>query len=74
MRLSRHPAATPGRKRLARYLIRLLNARGERHAMLEREHQSDDEAIDPAGFLDHPHALEVWDGERLVARFPPKRK
>ncbi|MGH7024930.1 MAG: hypothetical protein ACREEB_15255 [Caulobacteraceae bacterium] len=31
----------------------------------------DDEAIDHAGWIDHPHAIGVWEGERSVARFPP---
>jgi hypothetical protein len=31
----------------------------------------DDAAIDHAGALDHPHEIEVWQGERRVTRFPP---
>ena len=31
----------------------------------------DDQAIDYAGGLDHPHGMKIWDGERLVAEFPP---
>ena len=35
---------------------------------------SDDAAIDYAGVceIDHPHQIDVWEGERLVARFTPR--
>ncbi|OQW60443.1 MAG: hypothetical protein A4S17_00695 [Proteobacteria bacterium HN_bin10] len=32
---------------------------------------SDDAAIDAVGESPHRHAIEIKDGERLVARFPP---
>jgi hypothetical protein len=31
----------------------------------------DDEAIDQAGRIDHPHAIDLWQHDRHVARFPP---
>jgi hypothetical protein len=31
----------------------------------------DDEAIDRAGWIDHPYAMKLWQDERLVADFPP---
>jgi hypothetical protein len=31
----------------------------------------DDHAIDHAGSLAHPHEINVWQGKRHVARFPP---
>lgn len=31
----------------------------------------DDDAIDHAGGLAHPHEINVWQGKRHVARFPP---
>jgi hypothetical protein len=31
----------------------------------------DDEAIDRTGWIDHPHAMKLWQGDRLVAHFPP---
>jgi hypothetical protein len=31
----------------------------------------DDDAIDYAGGIDHPYGMTVWDGDRLVADFPP---
>jgi hypothetical protein len=34
---------------------------------------SDDDAIDFAGRIDHPGEIAVWQGDRLVARFPPLR-
>lgn len=30
----------------------------------------DDDAIDEAGRMAHPHEIKVWQGERLVAHFP----
>jgi hypothetical protein len=36
--------------------------------VLDFEH--DDAAIDHAGWLDHPHEIQVWESERLVAHFP----
>jgi len=34
----------------------------------------DDEAIDHAGQIDHPHAIRVWQGGRMVAHFPPESR
>lgn len=31
----------------------------------------DDAAIDAVGETPHPYGIDVYDGERLVARFPP---
>ena len=33
--------------------------------------EHDDAAIDHVGGIDHPHAIDVSQGERHVARFPP---
>ncbi|MFI4935531.1 MAG: hypothetical protein ACHP7N_12985 [Caulobacterales bacterium] len=33
----------------------------------------DDHALDTIGRSSHPHEIEVRQGERLVARFPPWR-
>ena len=33
---------------------------------------NDDAAIDHVGGLDHPYAMEVWQDQRLVARFPSR--
>jgi hypothetical protein len=33
--------------------------------------EDDDHALDTIGRSDHPHEIEVRQGERLVARFPP---
>jgi hypothetical protein len=32
--------------------------------------EHDDAAIDHIGGIDHPHAIDVWQGERHVALFP----
>ncbi len=56
---------------MAAYRIDLHDERG---AVVHQHHQSfdhDDAAIDHAGRMAHPHALKVWQGDRLVAHFPP---
>jgi hypothetical protein len=54
------------------YAITLLDendlVREER--MVEFEH--DDAAIDYAGSIDHPHAIHVREGDRLVVKFAPE--
>lgn len=37
--------------------------------MIECAH--DDDAIDQVGWIDHPHAIDLWQGDRHIARFPP---
>ena len=58
---------------MAPYRIELHDGEGsvktERRALFEQ----DDDAIDYAGEIGHPYAMEVWQGERLVAHFPPIR-
>lgn len=31
----------------------------------------DDEAIEYTGWIDHPHAIDLWQQDRHVVRFPP---
>lgn len=55
---------------MPRYLVRLLGPDG---APIHEEHldfPSDDHAIDQVGHTDHPHGMEIWDGQRQVAAFP----
>ncbi|MGH1573807.1 hypothetical protein ACRAWG_28100 [Methylobacterium sp. P31] len=52
------------------YRICLLAADGSTYAESELDCEHDDVAIDYAGRLNHPHEIQVWEGERLVARFP----
>jgi hypothetical protein len=33
--------------------------------------EHDDAAIDHTGRINHPYGMSVWQGDRLVARFPP---
>lgn len=60
-----------GRLKVAPYRIVLLSPddapREER--MIECEH--DDVAIDQVGWVDHPHAIDLWQQDRHVVRFPP---
>jgi len=53
------------------YRIRLLKPDGGLQAERIFEGRHDDEAIDHAGGLNHPHGIEVWLDHRAVARFPP---
>ena len=47
----------------------------DRHGQIEKQDSimgaSDDDVIDAVGESDHAHVIEIKDGERLVARFPP---
>ena len=56
---------------MAPYRIELHDDRGavmsEQHQMFEH----DDAAIDHVGKIAHPHAMKVWQADRLVAHFPP---
>jgi hypothetical protein len=52
--------------------ICLMAADGSLHAESKLDCEHDDAVIDHAGRLDHPHEIRVWEGERLVARFPSK--
>jgi hypothetical protein len=54
------------------YHIRLLGADGSLHEEHEIEREDDDAAIDFCDKLDHPHEIQIWDGGRLVGRFPPE--
>ena len=53
------------------YTIHFLGPDGETIASEERWFEHDDHALDTVGRSDHPHAMLVLEGERLVARFPP---
>jgi hypothetical protein len=53
------------------YLINLIAVDGSIVEGRLFECASDDDAIDHAGWIDYAQELQVWQGERLVARFPP---
>jgi hypothetical protein len=55
---------------MAPYRIELHDQAGAVVAEQNRLFEHDDAAIDHAGRIDHPHAMKVWQGERLVAHFP----
>jgi hypothetical protein len=56
---------------MAPYRIDLLTSDGDLQGSKHLECAHDDEAIDHAGALNHPHEMIVWQGERRVAHFPP---
>lgn len=53
------------------YRITLLTPDGGVHEEKVMECTHDDEAIDRTGRLDHPHEIDLWQGERHVGQFPP---
>ena len=53
------------------YRIRLYTEDGDVQEEQVLDCQHDDEAIDRVGEFHHPHAMDVWEGARHVARFPP---
>lgn len=53
------------------YRIELRDKAGGVVDVRTRPFAIDDDAIDYAGGLDHPQGMKIWDGERLVAEFPP---
>ena len=55
---------------MAVYTVKLLGPDGELRSEMTADHASDDKVIDAVGFLDHPHTIEIWDGDRHVATFP----
>jgi len=56
---------------MAPYVIELHDADGAILETRTRRFEKDDDAIDHAGRIGHPHEMRVWQGERLVAKFPP---
>lgn len=55
---------------MARYTITLLGPFGGFHSRFAKCCADDDEAIDLAGWLSHPHGILIHQGRRLVAAFP----
>jgi hypothetical protein len=56
---------------MAPYTVSFLGPAGD--LLVEQVHwfEHDDHALDTIGRSSHPHEIEVRQGERLVARFPP---
>ena len=53
------------------YRINLLALDGGIRETTVIECNGDDQAIDLAGASGHPHAIDVWEHDRHVIRFPP---
>lgn len=53
------------------YRIELHDEVGDVREIREQSFEHDDDAIDCAGAIDHPHEINVWQDERRVAHFPP---
>ena len=57
------------------YRVSFLDARGRVRRSQELDCTDDDQAIERLARLNHPHALELRQGDRLVWRFePPQRR
>jgi hypothetical protein len=52
------------------YRIELLDEKGSLHSELELDCLDEDDAIESAGRIDHPHVMLLYEADRLVARFP----
>ncbi len=55
------------------YRVDLLNGEGRVESSVLLDCAEDDDAIDRVGDLDHPEGMEIWQGARHVASFPPWR-
>ena len=55
---------------MAPYRVNLLAPDGSVHEARVIVCAHDDEAIDRVGEIDHPHEIDIWQGDRHVARFP----
>ena len=56
---------------MAPYLIRLQKSDGSVRVEQVVDFDRDDDAIDHAGWIPHPHVIDVWQSDRHVAKFPP---
>lgn len=54
------------------FLIQLVNPDGSIKEEISVDFEHDDAAIEHAGWIDHPHGIDVFEHDRLVARFPPE--
>lgn len=57
--------------RVPTYRFSLMSPDGGLAEEYTGEFADDDDAIDHAGGLGHLYDIDVWDGQRLVAHFPP---
>jgi hypothetical protein len=58
---------------VASYRIDLMGPDGFVESQRHVDFEDDDGAIDHAGFIDHPHEMFIWQGDRFVARFRSRR-
>jgi len=58
---------------MAPYCIALHDEDGSTREVRSHLFACDDDAIDHAGKIGHPHEMKVWQGDRLVAHFPSMR-
>jgi hypothetical protein len=56
---------------MQRYRVFFLDAQGRSLNQQDMDCRDDDDAIDRIGRSDHPFAMELRDGARVVARFDP---
>ena len=56
---------------MPRYTISLYGPDGDFIRRQPKHFDHDDHALDTVGWIEHPHAIEVHHGSRLVGRFLP---
>jgi hypothetical protein len=59
------------RRSMSLYRISLLDQQDLPQAEQIIDFEHDDDAIDHAGSIDHPYAIDVWQADRHVVLFPP---
>jgi len=52
------------------YRIELMDEHGALHSEVEIDCEDDDDAIESAGRIDHPHTMQLYEDGRPIARFP----
>jgi hypothetical protein len=56
------------------YRVHFMNEDGELQSATELEFAGEDAVIDHVGGFAHPHAMEIWDGDRCIAKFTATTK
>ncbi len=67
----RHYTSPSEKVAMVPYKIKLYRENGGLHAEETLDFPDDDAVIDHTGARHHPHAIEIWQDNRLVAEVPP---
>lgn len=53
------------------YLLHFFDQHEHVRRSIRLDARTDEEAVVRAAAMDHPHVMEVWNGDRCVRRFEP---